>query len=265
MDYQRSHTRGWGFTLIELLVVISIIALLMGILIPMLGRVRNQARAVVCKAQLREWGVAFWLYATEHDDIPGRVCKSTATSRKWYEDLRPYYDSNDLLCCPMARKMNPTPDGPGSSWHNGTTFLAWGNTDRNLHGSYGMSRRLHYVPVNTIREGEAGYTKWFNKDAANMPVPMDSRSSVPDMHHNEKPPEIPEISGPQTASNTVCMDRHNRGINMLFGDQTVRKVGPKELWVLKWFPGFNTSGPWTIAGGVQPDDWPQWMRKYKDY
>ena len=27
----------------------------------------------------------------------------------------------------------------------------------------------------------------------------------------------------------------------------------------------NTAGPWTKAGGAQPDDWPQWMRKFKDY
>ncbi len=34
----------------------------------------------------------------------------------------------------------------------------------------------------------------------------------------------------------------------------------KELWTLKWHPQFNTSGPWTEAGGVQSTDWPEWMR-----
>ena len=27
----------------------------------------------------------------------------------------------------------------------------------------------------------------------------------------------------------------------------------------------DTAGPWTMAGGVQPEDWPQWMRGFKDY
>ena len=63
----------------------------------------------------------------------------------------------------------------------------------------------------------------------------------------------------------VCVNRHSGGINMLFRDWSVRKVGLKQLWTLKWHPEFDTSGPWTIAGGVQREDWPAWMRGFKDY
>jgi hypothetical protein len=42
-------------------------------------------------------------------------------------------------------------------------------------------------------------------------------------------------------------------------------VGLKELWKLKWHRNFNTSGPWTLAGGVQSSDWPDWLMPFKDY
>jgi prepilin-type processing-associated H-X9-DG protein len=63
----------------------------------------------------------------------------------------------------------------------------------------------------------------------------------------------------------ACMDRHDRNINMVFLDWSVRRVGPKELWTLRWHRGYKTLNPWTKAGGVRPEDWPEWMRKFKDY
>ena len=57
-----------GFTLIELLVVISIIALLMGILMPALQRVKEQAREITCRANLRQYGLAQTMYLDENDD-----------------------------------------------------------------------------------------------------------------------------------------------------------------------------------------------------
>jgi prepilin-type processing-associated H-X9-DG protein len=61
------------------------------------------------------------------------------------------------------------------------------------------------------------------------------------------------------------MNRHDGTINGLFLDWSVSRIGLKQLHTLKWLPGFNTSGRWTKAGGVKPENWPEWMRKFKDY
>ncbi|MBN1806542.1 MAG: type II secretion system protein [Sedimentisphaerales bacterium] len=42
-------------------------------------------------------------------------------------------------------------------------------------------------------------------------------------------------------------------------------LGLKDLWTLKWDDQSDTTGPGTKAGGVQPEDWPKWMRQFKDY
>lgn len=58
-----------GFTLVELLVVIAIIALLMSILTPTLRKAREQARSIVCKSNLRSYGLAGTMYLQENDDM----------------------------------------------------------------------------------------------------------------------------------------------------------------------------------------------------
>ncbi|MHC4121026.1 MAG: type II secretion system protein [Planctomycetota bacterium] len=57
-----------GFTLIELLVVIAIIAILMAIMMPALQRVREQAREITCRSNLRQYGVAQTMYLDDHED-----------------------------------------------------------------------------------------------------------------------------------------------------------------------------------------------------
>jgi prepilin-type processing-associated H-X9-DG protein len=63
---------------------------------------------------------------------------------------------------------------------------------------------------------------------------------------------------------TFCVNRHQQGVNGLFMDWSVRPIGLKELWTLNWHPLYERAGPWTKAGGVRPEDWPAWMRPFKD-
>jgi len=58
-----------AFSLIELLVVISMIALLIGLILPALSRARSIAKQTVCQSRLRQWGLAFEIYAAENNDF----------------------------------------------------------------------------------------------------------------------------------------------------------------------------------------------------
>lgn len=68
---RRERRRGRAFTLIELLVVMAIMAMLISILLPALGRAREQSRKVVCASNLRQIGIALWNYwADQGDRVP---------------------------------------------------------------------------------------------------------------------------------------------------------------------------------------------------
>ena len=85
-----------GFTLIELLVVISIIALLIGLLLPALASARETARMMQCSSRMRQLALAADIYAGEHDgEYPTR-----GVDPRWPAQFQPTYVVGDLLICP---------------------------------------------------------------------------------------------------------------------------------------------------------------------
>ena len=273
--YVRKHPSNHaGFTLIELLVVIAVMTLLMEMLLPVLGRVRRQGRALACQSNLRQWGLALHAYAAANDaKTPSFWAEppNGGGSEYWHYWHGPHWnhtDPNEMLLCPSARRA------PEEGWEGGT-FRAWrtrffGQGPR-VTSSYGRNLSVGYEVTRPGRlwetvDVEAADRIPFFFDCA-APT-FSAVSGIPGLSHDMGPPPQQEGyqgSMPGDWAYQVCMNRHEGGINMVFLAASVRKVGLKELWTLKWRKDFDTANRWTIAGGVQPEDWPEWMRGFSDY
>ncbi|HEC04017.1 MAG TPA: type II secretion system protein [Phycisphaerales bacterium] len=143
------RVEGWGFTLIELLVVISISSVLMAVLVPSLGKVRRQARAL--KGMNNQKGVAsaLNLFAADNDDrypesvatvgessswnwsdptrLTGAEGRTPASHRAMSEYLRSYIPDASSMYCPNAphkhRYLQQAWDA-GDAWDNPDTPMS---------------------------------------------------------------------------------------------------------------------------------------------
>lgn len=103
-----------AFTLVEVLVVISIIALLLAILIPSMARARENARSVVCRSNLTEWGRMMLIYTEDYsgflpyedrgEEDLGRVCWFDALDWSWSTTEAP----EGVKACPTVLRNDPS-------------------------------------------------------------------------------------------------------------------------------------------------------------
>lgn len=135
----RIHPRGRpAFTLMEVLVVIALITMLMGVLLPTVGRARMQAKVLAVNAELRDIGLALEAYSMDNGGLypPTRVDCMLGSH---FYPLPP-----ELVEC----RYLPSPDP--------TTFLSAGTEDRFNRGhtyKYRSAGTLIYNRTTVMKEG----------------------------------------------------------------------------------------------------------------
>src|SRR5438552_11078643 len=86
-----------GFTLIELLVVIAIIAVLVGLLLPAIQKVREAANRIKCANNLKQLGLACHMFHDSHRLFPAALDTVSAGAwLGWFGQLLPYVEQDNL-------------------------------------------------------------------------------------------------------------------------------------------------------------------------
>ena len=260
-----------GFTLIELLVVIAIIALLLSILMPALRRVKEQGKMVKCLANLKQWNLIATIYTQEND---GKFWDTDPGTNSWWwvryiDDRYKSWKTNKLWLCPSATK--PVIDENGNTLPTFNIFNAWGifKGDKlgpdGVAGSYGINGYCLIPRGASPSEISKRWNAINQRGAANVPWFIEALRFDLWPSSTSPPAQNPFQAWTDNDMARCCINRHQGFVNAAFLDWSARAVGLKELWTLKWNKTFDTSGPYTLAGGVKPSDWPDWIQRFKDY
>ncbi len=128
-----------GFTLIELLVVIAVIALLIGLLLPALGKARQSARTLVCLSNIRQIEVAHTLYADTYKGAfvdaglaHGGPPNLDSIKGSWINTLKPFYGGTVNVRSPVDKSqfwaVSQGGTDPGYTLEEFTQLLAAGKS-----------------------------------------------------------------------------------------------------------------------------------------
>ena len=218
-----------AFTLIELLVVIAIIAILAGLLLPVLQKARERGKLISCANTIKQLGVSSITYHSTYDDFfPGVGANVLFWADESLFTRDPQFDTYNWvetlaslklvkeyksLRCPAESDVRPKYVHFGLNKglrHNGTNNSVMGNTDR-----WNMGLKL-WVKINTVKR-PSNVMLFGDSEPQNVQCEIDPNED----HTNGIGPGL------------SCFTRHNNVINAVFIDGHA-EVLPLALMPAKW-------------------------------
>jgi len=192
-----------GFTLMELLVVIAIISTLAAMLLPALSQARERARRTTCMNNLRQFAMAYEMYADDfYEKFPVDQFSLFGGSKTIY----PYYiNSNQVFWCPSSpNRRLPRPDGAIGEYHAAPPLNGdWRDWRNDWYASYAFVFGLT------------------TSNRSSRPVPLISDRGI---YYNDDLSRYLNLSGCDNLTGN-----HQVGMNVLYLDGSVNWVNIQDI------------------------------------
>jgi prepilin-type N-terminal cleavage/methylation domain-containing protein/prepilin-type processing-associated H-X9-DG protein len=224
-----------AFTLVELLVVTAIIAVLVSIIMPSLGRVRELARETQCCSNLAQIQKAYHGYSTQwRGQLLPYICNSSRPDAFWMEALRKYYGTADeIRGCPTVTEL---------SYGWGDARTAWGPCGTRGAKNHWMNGHQGSVAINgwmyDMLPGSWGdsldYESMVVPRSSDVPVWFDCSWVDAWPRDTNTPPDDLVLGFNDGGMGRLCIARHGMAVNVAFADGSARKTPLADLWLLQW-------------------------------
>jgi len=219
-----------AFSLVELLVVIAVIALLTGISLPVIQKVKERAKAAVCNSNMREIGFAASAYAEEWNLLIPRGSKRDV--EPWYQLFMPYLAQRPVGNDYRNVKAYRCPSYPEKRQTVCYVVNAWAFSSEDDMVGYEITKATKLTECRrrseTIYLADNEYGSW---------RPIIRRATDPgiercDVWYREHLPDSVVEDG--LFGRRVARDRHRKGSNCLYLDWHVGWVAMKDMTLDMW-------------------------------
>jgi prepilin-type N-terminal cleavage/methylation domain-containing protein len=222
-----------AFTLIELLVVIAIVLILAAIALPVLARAQSIARDAKCLSNLRQIGIAFNGYLSQHSGIfPGHQSPNWKAPH-WFDHLQPYMRQEKVFACPVLTKWQ---------WEFSRDLVGYG------YNAYWLGLWWHtdVAPSWDLADTGRWSRFWRNLDEVKNTSKCLLVGDTP-----RKPSGTASLTmwWPNTAQEGIDPRHRGNGGLVVFCDASGRKMTPTDL---------NDATPWAGNGSKWDPNVRQW-------
>ena len=222
---------GKKFTLIELLVIIAIIAILAGMLLPVLNQVRDKVKTIKCTSNLKQIGLAAAQYAADYDDVVPPGYDGNHTKASWQIVYAPYVSnvrSSAGTVAPLGRANNksklvcpaaPSTFGYTYGAHVTRAYLLYGNSSAPFYYISGsdpeLKRKYSKLAQNIAMVADLWQKQYAGNDLQEVPVVFSPRYPNASLNTDFNNNGVKDTCSAFSPYNKWGANAHSNGINVL--------------------------------------------------